>query len=90
MLGSRFGRDSSSSQTKPTNYIDIDKDNIYSYIYVLASGNQFIPYKYRTEASTVKKREIYQAFLNELTKYLIENKLKGLLGLEVLDNLVNL
>jgi len=86
MLGSRFGRDSSGSWTKPTNYADVDKDKIHGLIYVLASGNQFIPYEYRTEASAVDKREMHRAFLNEFTKYLTENELEGLPAPEVLDN----
>lgn len=86
MLGSRFGRDSSGSWTKPTNYADVDKDKIHGHIYVLASGKQFIPYEYRTEASAVDKREMHRAFLNEFTKYLTENELEGLLAPEVLDN----
>lgn len=69
--------------TKPTNIEAIDIRNIHAHISVLAKDG-FHPYEYQVGPAP-DLSDVDCAFLPELAKYLIENGLSTLLGLQVID-----
>ncbi|KAM3066989.1 hypothetical protein ACMFMG_011771 [Clarireedia jacksonii] len=69
--------------TKPTNIDTIDIRNIHAHISVLAKDG-FHPYEYQVGPAP-DLSDVDSAFLPEFAKYLNENRLSTLLGLQVID-----
>lgn len=57
MLGVGLGIGSPGYWTKPTKYVNVDKDSIHGHIYVLSSENHFIAYEYREENLSTSFRD---------------------------------
>ena len=86
MLGSTFRRELSGYWTKPTLYETTLANSVHGHIYTLSSDTRLIAYEYREGGAPKNVDEIDTGFFHELSKYLIPNKLVGLLGLEVLED----
>ena len=86
MLGSTFKRELSGYWTKPTPCETILASPVHGHIYTLSPDNRLLAYEYREGCTPKSVDEIDTGFFHELSKYLISNKLAGLLGLEVLED----
>ena len=86
MLGSTFKRELSGYWTRPIPCETVLTNSIHGHIYALSPDNRLLAYEYREGCVPKSIGKIDTAFFHELSKYLISNKLVGLLGLEVLED----
>lgn len=86
MLGSMFRRELSGYWTKPTPCETTVANPVHGHIYTLSSDNRLLAYEYREGCAPKSVDEINMGFFDELSRFLISNKLVGLLGLEVLED----
>ena len=83
MFGTYFA-EPSSCWTKPTHVENIDLVNVHGQIFMLASDDRLVAYKYRKGPLT-DMANIDPAFFNDLVEYLRANNLATLLGLQILQ-----
>ncbi|KAL9606942.1 MAG: hypothetical protein Q9167_008094 [Letrouitia subvulpina] len=85
MLGTMFKRQPTGHWTQPEPLDTLLNLPIHGYIFAFTPTHNLLAYEYRTGEPPEAVKNLNAAFLNELSAFLLANRLNDLLGLEVLS-----
>lgn len=83
MLGTIFKREPTGYWTQPEPLDTLLNYPVHGYIFAFTSAQNLLAYEYRTGKISEAVKYLSTTFLNELSAYLVANRLNDLLGLEV-------